>query len=200
MSKEWRQHLSGRGNERLWRALLFTKGFAHRYAPTLNAIRRLLSYSGNDVRQLAIDDVLRFRLTQPKLLAIVNGSKNLQFLTLKGSNEEELKIPEQPGFLNKLTHIVLDEFAAKKAHLLLPLMRNSAETLQHLHVTGLPRLQGEIWFPDMPNLKYLRLQGHDNVYPLSIEIVSRTASTLSTETNNPSFSSLARHQASNNFG
>ncbi|CAM1500950.1 Fc.00g101120.m01.CDS01 [Cosmosporella sp. VM-42] len=172
VSKAWRQYLSSRGNECLWRDLQFTRIFPHGSAPSLNAVKSLVSYSGKDIRKLVINNVARFRLNQAKLNAMMQGSKNLDFLSLQGHTHEELHFPEKQGFLNKLTHIILDEFAIAKAHLLQPLLRNSAESLRHLHVAGMPLPEsiGDLGFPDMPNLKCLRLEERHNSYPVRLSI------------------------------
>ncbi|KAM5352315.1 hypothetical protein ACJ41O_005038 [Fusarium nematophilum] len=172
VSKDWRRYLTSRGNERLWRALLFTTQFPHRYAPSIASLRKLISYSGNDVRQIAIDSVLRFRLTQHKLLVLLQGSKNLETLILRGSIEEDLAIPEAKGILKNLSRIVLDEILVAKPHILKPLLLHASESLQHLRIGGLPqtgRTTG-LWFPTLPNLQYLRLEEQTRPNPVRLAI------------------------------
>ncbi|KAL6415073.1 hypothetical protein AUP68_01615 [Ilyonectria robusta] len=179
VSKAWRQYLSGRGNERLWRSLEFTKPFPHRFAPSTATIKKLLSYSGNDARELVISSTMRFRLNQPKFLAILQGSWNLERLSLSGVADEEIEIPQRPGVLGKLTHVYLEEFVSARPKLLGPLMSMSAETLQSLHIAGLPQFgsRTDLGMPNMPQLKYLRLEEHSRPYPLRLEIFVVAAKT-----------------------
>ncbi|KAF7542317.1 hypothetical protein G7Z17_g11681 [Cylindrodendrum hubeiense] len=179
VSKGWKQYLSGRGNERLWRSLEFKKQFPHRFAPSTASLKKLVSYSGKDVRELVIGSVTRFRLNQPKFLTILQGSWNLERLTLCGFTDEEIEIPQRPGVLSKLTHVYLEEFAFSKPNILGPLMRNSSDSLQSLHIAGLPQFgsRTDLGFPDMSQLKYLRLEEHSRPYPLRLEIFIIAAKT-----------------------
>lgn len=177
VSKEWRRFLTNSGNVRLWRSMLFTRVFPHRYAPSVHAVKKLASYSGDDLRKLVIDDVQRFRLNQPKFLAILQRAKNLEYLSLSGRTEE-VHIPQGFAILSQLTHMILDDFFAGKPNILQPLMRHTAATLQHLQVGGLPQERGttigggtDLGFPEMPNLKYLRLEQRNGTFPVRLEIV-----------------------------
>ncbi|KAI5462561.1 hypothetical protein BGZ63DRAFT_384182 [Mariannaea sp. PMI_226] len=181
--KSWRRYLSGRGNERFWRSLIFTRKYAHRHAPTVPTLRKLLSYSRNDARELVIDDVLRFRLTQPKLLAICQNAKNLERLSLGGAIRDPLQIPRVPPVLTKLTHIDLREVIAEKPELLEPLMCNASQHLQDIRVAGLPQVgtRTDLQIPHLPHLKYLRLEEYSRPYPLRLEIFQVAAKTPSLE-------------------
>ncbi|KAM0429331.1 hypothetical protein ACHAPT_006546 [Fusarium lateritium] len=172
VSKDWRQYLVSRGNERLWRSLLFTRQFPHRYAPSIATLKKLISYSGNDVRQIIIDSVLRFRLTQPKLVALLQGSKNLESLVLRGNIEEDLEIPMAKGFFQKLNRIFLDEIVMGKPHILKPLLTQASGSLQNLHIRGLPQagMPTTSWFPSLPHLQYLRLEEQDTPNPVRFSI------------------------------
>lgn len=119
---------------------------------------------------------MRFRLNQPKFLTILQGSWNLERLSLSGVTEEEIEIPQRPGVLSKLTHVYLEEFVSARPKLLGPLMSSSAENLQSLHIAGLPQFgsRTDLGMPNMPQLKYLRLEEHSRPYPLRLEIVRRS--------------------------
>lgn len=174
VSKDWRQYLTSRGNERLWRSLLYTKQFPHRYAPSTASLKKLISYSGNDVRHIVIDSVLRFRLTQQKLNTLLQGSKNLESLVLRGNIEEDLEIPMAKGFFQKLNRIFLDELSARKPHILEPLLTQASESIRNLHIRGLP-LAGApttLEFPSLPNLQYLRIEEQNKPSPTRLAIVS----------------------------
>lgn len=157
----------------MWRSLTFTNKHAHRLSPSLRAVKKLMSYSGNDVRELVIMDVLRFRLNQPKLLSICQGSKNLERLKLCGTTRERLQILEHPPVLTKLTHIDLREIAGDHSALLAPLLINAAENLQSIRVAGLPQVgsRTDLGFPHLPALKYLQFNEYCRPYPLRLEIV-----------------------------
>ncbi|RMJ06420.1 hypothetical protein CDV36_013980 [Fusarium kuroshium] len=172
VSKDWRQYLTSRGNERFWRALLFTRQFPHRYAPSTASLKKLISYSGNDVRQIVIDSVLRFRLTQQKLNALIQGSKNLESLVLRGSIEEDLATPMANGFFKKLNHVFLDEILMGKPHILEPLLTQASESIQNLHIRGLPQVGTTTSFgiPSLPNLQYLRFEEQNRPNPIRMAI------------------------------
>ncbi|KAF7556227.1 hypothetical protein G7046_g6372 [Stylonectria norvegica] len=158
VSKNWKEYLTSPGNERLWRALLFTRPFEQRYAPSIATLRKLVSYSGSDVRQLVISHALRFKLTLRKLLALLQGSRKLECLSITGSIDEDIELPQRLGFLGKLTNIVLDEFVTTRPQVLGTLLRNASQSLQSLHISGLPHNTIDLGFPVMPSLKYLRLE------------------------------------------
>ncbi|KAH6899789.1 hypothetical protein B0T10DRAFT_452327 [Thelonectria olida] len=172
VSKAWRRYLSGRGNEFLWRTLAFTQKYPHRFAPSLRALKNLMSYSGNDTRELIIGDALRFRLNQQKLLGICQGSKNLVRLTIGGATTERLQVPQNPQVLTKLTHIDLRDNVGEQTGLLTPLLCNASENLQSVSIAGLPQIgsRTDLAFPHLPALKYLRLEEHGRPYPLRLEI------------------------------
>ncbi|KAM0252904.1 hypothetical protein ACHAP5_000767 [Fusarium lateritium] len=170
VSRDWRQYLASRGNERLWRTLIFIENVGPARPPAMKSLRKLISYSGNDVRQIIIDNVLRFRLNQQKFLALIQGSKNLERLELRGSIEEDLAIPEAKGILGKLSHVFLQDIIISKPHILKPLLQHASESLQNLHIDGLPQSSSpsENWFPHLPNLQYLRLEEHSKPSPFRL--------------------------------
>ncbi|WAO89509.1 F-box domain-containing protein [Fusarium falciforme] len=172
VSKGWRQYLTSRGNERFWRALLFTRQFPHRYAPSTASLKKLISYSGNDVRQIVIDSVLRFRLTQQKLNTLLQGSKNLESLVLRGNTEEDLQIPMVNGFFKKINRVFLDEILVGKPHILEPLLTQASESIQNLHIRGLPQVgtTTTFGFPSLPNLQYLRIEEQNKPNPIRLGI------------------------------
>lgn len=174
VSKDWRQYLASRGNERLWRTLIFIENTGPARPPGMKSLRKLISYSGNDVRQIIIENVLRFRLSQQKLLALIQGSKNLERLELRGSIEEDLAIPDAKGILSKLSHVFLQDIIISKPHILKPLLQHASESLQNLHIDGLPQSSSpsENWFPHLPKLQYLRLEEHSKPSPFRLNTVS----------------------------
>ncbi|RGP59381.1 f-box tpr repeat pof3 [Fusarium longipes] len=159
VSKGWRRYLSSHGNERLWRTLWFTNKIPFNRPPGIKSIKKLISYSGKDARHIIIDDISRFRLNQQKLLILLQGSKNLERLVLKGSVEEDLSIPDTNGILKKLNHITLQDILMRKPQILSPLLRHASESLQSLYINGLPQTgsYNDLRFPHLPNLQYLRL-------------------------------------------
>ncbi|KAI8725091.1 F-box domain-containing protein [Fusarium sp. LHS14.1] len=172
VSKDWRQYLTSRGNERFWRALLFTKQFPHRYAPSNASLKKLISYSGKDVRQIVIDSVLRFRLTQQKLITLLQGSDNLESLVLRGNIEEGLNIPMVKTLFKKLDRVFLDEIHVGKPHILEPLLTLASESIQNLHLRGLPQVgtTTTFGFPSLPNLQYLRIEEQNKPNPIRLGI------------------------------
>ncbi|PTD02670.1 hypothetical protein FCULG_00009797 [Fusarium culmorum] len=170
VSKGWRRYLSGHGNERLWRTLLFTKKIPINRPPGIKSIKKLISYSGKDVRQIIIDDASRFRLTQQKLLIILQGSKNLERLELKGSIDEDLTIPDTKGILKKLNHITLQDILIQKPKILSPLLQHASDGLQSLYINGLPQsgLYNDLQFPNLPSLQYLRIEESSKSSPFRL--------------------------------
>ncbi|KAF4344665.1 f-box TPR repeat pof3 [Fusarium beomiforme] len=160
VSKEWRQYLTSHGNERLWRVLFFKEKLAHDRPPSVKSLRKLTSFSGNDARQIIVEDVSRFRLTQHKFVVLLQGSKNLELLELRGSIEEDLTIPDVKGIFKKLNHIFLQDIIIMKPHFMVSLLNHAHESLQTLYIDGLPQtgLPSETLFPHLPNLQYMRLE------------------------------------------
>ncbi|EWG40100.1 hypothetical protein FVEG_02642 [Fusarium verticillioides 7600] len=160
VSREWRQYLTSHGNERLWRTLFFREKLAHDRPPGVKSLKKLISFSGNDVRQIIVEDISRFRLTQHKLVALLQGSKNLEHLELRGSTEEDLSIPAAKGILKKLNHIILQDIIIQKPHIMVSLLQHAHESLQILHIDGLPQIDSsnQAIFPHLPNLQYMRLE------------------------------------------
>lgn len=111
-------------------------------------------------------------------------------------------IPQRPGILKQLTHIVLDEFVSGKPLILQALMLNAAEKLQHLHIGGLPRpgTRSDLSLPHMPCLKYLRLEEQNNPSPMRLEMVSEMPDDESSSLKFTSSFWLAKRQICNNYG
>ncbi|KAK5987553.1 hypothetical protein PT974_11685 [Cladobotryum mycophilum] len=160
--KIWRQALIGQGNQRLWRALMFTGSAVTRRPPRMEAIRRLLKNSGNDVRELVIEDGRQFYLSKQKFLAILDSARNLERLELWSLFEPlDLPIP-----LKNLKYLVLRGFDDVEyvAHFnnspFHKFLVNAAENLESMRLAGFPMAwrNGDP-IPPMPQLKYLILEG-----------------------------------------
>ncbi|KAH7148789.1 hypothetical protein EDB81DRAFT_883193 [Dactylonectria macrodidyma] len=177
VSKSWRQYVTSRGNERLWRAVIFQKEFPHRFAPSTAAVKALLSYSGNDAREVVISSVQRFRLNQHKFNAILQASRNLERLTMRDSIVEQVQIPARPRLFTKLAHVHLEDFLISQPNFLRMLVAHCADTLQSLYLSSLPAVgsRTDLELPALPLLKHLRLEEHDSPYPLRLEIFSLAA-------------------------
>lgn len=119
-----------------------------------------------------IDNTIRFKLNQPRFLALLQGSRNLEFLSIRGNSTESVEIPNRPGILTNLTHVTLDDFIPRNPGILDPILDNSRDRLQSLHVSGFPEYFGaNLCFPAMPNLKYLRLEEHAPNNRVALRIV-----------------------------
>lgn len=140
----------------------------------MKSLKKLISFSGNDVRQIIVEDISRFRLTQHKLVALLQGSKNLEHLELRGSTEEDLRIPEAKGILKKLNHIILQDIIITKPHIMVSLLQHAHESLQTLHIDGLPQIDSsnQAIFPHLPNLQYMRLEEPRRPSPFRLRMVS----------------------------
>lgn len=144
------------------------------------SLRKLLSYSFNDVRELIIDDCAKFKLDQRKLSAILNAGAKLERLELARRSFEWLHIlpSEFRGNLKTLKHLRLVEFLHlyapgnedRDAYLLFLL--TVVNTLESLSLVGIPRQ----WFnpvgvPHMSNMKHLKLTKASH-QPWQLPIVS----------------------------
>lgn len=161
--------MTSRENAYLWRSLRFPKAPGQR-APSAGALAKLIRYSGNDARHIAIFDASKFRLSQQKFQMILAGSKRLEHLEIHG-HHEELNVTTAPS-LPCLTRLVLVDCQTPRA-----LMGHVADSLESLHVS-IPllgwSLQGLADGPPLPKLKYLRLE-----HPQSSIVVLVSMLTLS---------------------
>ncbi|KAI9172471.1 hypothetical protein HJFPF1_01973 [Paramyrothecium foliicola] len=168
----WNQTLVGPGYRHLWRKLCFTDP-RRRIAPGIASLRKLLTYSGNDVRELVIGNATRFRLSNQKFLALLNSAKAIERLEI-GQPYENLVIPNQASsnrkFMNKLNTLVLDAVVrandqtyANGVDYPYSLIQDAAENLQHLHIRcdtnrfPVAATGSQLW-PCMPELRCLRLE------------------------------------------
>lgn len=142
-------------------------------------MRKLLSYSFNDVRELVIDSCSKFRLDQRKFSAILNAGAKLERLELAGPYERLDILPLNfRGNLKTLKHLRLDGFyqlyapSNEDRDPYLSFLLTAVNTLESLSLVGIPRQ----WFnpvgmPIMPNLKHLKLTKAPN-QPWQLPIVS----------------------------
>ncbi|KAH6604649.1 hypothetical protein Trco_006356 [Trichoderma cornu-damae] len=159
--------------EQLWRSLIFTGASAPRKALSFNAMRKLLSHSLNDIRELVIDDAYKFGLDQRKFNAVLSAGTKLERLELT-SPCEALDLTRVPG---RLTHLRLGGFhrfyrpnyAGRDTFVYFLL--TVASTLESLSLAGIPRQWlTDMAMPIMTNLRHLRLIG-DEEQPWSLSVV-----------------------------
>lgn len=142
-------------------------------------MRKLLSYSLNDVREFVIDDCSRFRLDQGKFTAVLNAGARLERLELARPYERlDISISNFRGNLKTLKQLRLDGFyqlyapSHEERDPYLSFLLTAVNTLETLTLVGIPRQ----WFNPvgisyMPNLKHLKLIKAPN-QPWQLPIVS----------------------------
>lgn len=155
-----------------WRSLLFTGTSNPRKPVSARSLRKLLSYSSNNIRELLIDDARRFVLDRRKFDIILKAGIKLERLEI--SNPPEALILTQ--IPKHLKYLKLDGF--HRFYRPSDLSRDSyrtilaavAPTIETLDISGIPRQWlTEAQIPMMPNLKHLRLsKGRDQPWPLSV--------------------------------
>lgn len=142
-------------------------------------MRKLLSYSLNDVREVVIDVCSKFRLDQRKFTAILNAGAKLERLELARPYERlDISPSNFRGNFNTLKHLRLDGFyqlyapSQEDRDPYLYFLLTAVNTLESLTLAGIPRQ----WFNPvgisyMPNLKHLKLVKAPN-QPWQLPIVS----------------------------
>lgn len=150
VSKVWRCSLTSEANRIFWRNLRFPRSTNQR-SPSTTCLAKLVRYSGTDIRQIAILDAARFRLSQNKFQILLGGGKRLERLEIHGHFEglDASRLPALPF----LTQLVLGNCEPPRA-----LMSHIADSLENLHMKMSGLAMGG---PVMPRLKYLRLEAPD---------------------------------------
>ncbi|EGR47672.1 uncharacterized protein TRIREDRAFT_108530 [Trichoderma reesei QM6a] len=182
VSKSWRRLLAGPASVPYWRSLLFTGASNPRKPVPVRALRRLLSYSSNDIRELLVEDGRRFVLDRRKFDIILKAGTNLEHLEISNPSDA-LIVTQVPKHLK---HLKLDGFQRffKSHHTgndpYRAMLLAVAPTLETLDLAGIPRQ----WFTDaqipmMPNLKHLRLsKGREQPWALSVVHLLRSTPNL----------------------
>jgi hypothetical protein len=135
----------------------------------IDGLRKLTSLAGQDVREIVIDErTSKFFLSQPKFLALLSGSRNLEHLDITYPNKE-LQLPPKVGLTKTLKSLALRHIEpGPKRTATRPdpvvdfpysFTDHVAGAIESLHLAGMPSkwLQDQN-VPDMPNLKCLRLE------------------------------------------
>lgn len=154
-------------NSWLWKDLEFT-GRGARKAPTTQGLRKLGDYAGRDIRRIIIPFARSFGLLQSRLNVLLSGAKSLEQLEI-GFPMRGLEVPRYAGMCKSLKQLKLSHFNPAMANqhsepdvinaFPLSFIVNVADTLEHLHLDGLP----SDWFretgvPSLPRLRSLRMQ------------------------------------------
>ncbi|KAL7814695.1 hypothetical protein V8C44DRAFT_325896 [Trichoderma aethiopicum] len=172
VSKHWRRRLTAPASMRYWGSLLFTGPSNPRKPVSVRSLRKLLSYSSNDVRELLVDDARRFVLDRKKFDIILKAGINLQRLEITNPLEP-LALTQIP---KNLKYLKLDGFHnfwrpnQVGNDLYRSMLLAVAPSLETLDLAGVPRQ----WFsaaeiPMMPNLKHLKLsKGREQPWALSL--------------------------------
>ena len=147
----------------LWRHISFQP--RARAVPGLNAVRRIVKYSGNNIRSLSISNTNKFNM-EAKFPALLNGSRQMDRLRLLGSPVncgDGLSRATWP--LSNLTHLTLSSHMfqdhsvpgpSDTNRLLTDILTRNANHIQFLSLTSDHINFGPSW-PRMEKLKYLKL-------------------------------------------
>lgn len=133
-------------------------------------MRKLTSLAGQDVREIVIDErTSKFFLSQPKFLALLSGSRNLEHLDVTYPSKE-LQLPQKVGLTKTLRSLALRhiEPSPKRTATTRPdpvvefpysFTDHVGDVIESLYLAGMPSkwLQDQN-VPNMPNLKCLRLE------------------------------------------
>ncbi|KAL7799084.1 hypothetical protein V8C37DRAFT_366504 [Trichoderma ceciliae] len=172
VSKTWRKILTAPGSGQLWRSLIFTGASVPNKYLSFDTMKKLLAHSLNDVRELVIDNALKFGLDQRKFNVVLGAGLKLERLELANPCEALIltRVPKN------LKHLRLEGFyrfyrpshAGRDAYeyFLLAVVG----TLESLTLAGLPRQWlTDMAVPIMPNLRHLKLvRGQEQPWSLSV--------------------------------
>lgn len=161
VSKRWFRSLSGQPI--LWRILRFDP--KARSIAGLNSVRRIVKYSGNDVRSLTITNTNRFNF-ETKFPALLMGSRKMTNLDLEGSPVNGGDgLSRATWTLSSLTNLTLKSHMFQKHgvpgpsdtnRLLKDILTRNVNHLQTVCITSDHVNFGPSW-PRMENLKSLKI-------------------------------------------
>ena len=149
----------------LWRSLEFPTPPARRVPPSTQVLKKLLGWSGSDLRQLTIKNAAASKLGSPKLDTLLRGARHLEHFEIRhaGKTLKECTHP-WPRTLRQLTLISTDCPVS--------LWEAVADGLTYLHLGSELALadrfgRGSLTdLPFLPNLRYIRLTGDAKMTPL----------------------------------
>ncbi|KAG6164853.1 hypothetical protein E4U11_000859 [Claviceps purpurea] len=167
--KKWARILTSPLHGTIWRDMIFPDKSAKR-APRVDEFKRILSWAGNGgARKIEIPEDLPF--SQSALTLLLKESPSLEHLEiweLKG-----LSLPSDAKIWNQLRHVIIQSNPETAVDL--PggfpqtFLENTAGSLEHLAVAGIPRqLPNELLpnIPHLPNVKTLRIGDNYRRYNL----------------------------------
>ncbi|KAL7914835.1 hypothetical protein GGI35DRAFT_435384 [Trichoderma velutinum] len=172
VSKSWKNALTAPGSAQLWRSLLFTGASAPKKPISFDSLRKLLSYSINNIRELVIGDARKLYLDRRKFNAFMNAGTRLERLEVTNPCEavDLIRPPKHLKYLNLdgFHRFYRPSYAGTDSYrsFLLAVVPN----LETLILSGLPRQWlSDMEVPMMPNLRHLRLsKGKEQPWALSI--------------------------------
>ncbi|KAL6805816.1 hypothetical protein J3E68DRAFT_389490 [Trichoderma sp. SZMC 28012] len=172
VSKSWKNALTAPASAQLWRSLQFTGASVPKKPISWDSLKKLLSYSSNNIRELVISDARKLYLDRRKFNAFLTAGIKLERLEVINPCEA-LDLMRPPSYLKYLN---LEGFhrlyrpgsagADPYRFFLLAIVRN----IETLILSGLPRQWfGDMEVPMMPNLRHLRLsKGREQPWTLSV--------------------------------
>lgn len=167
VSKSWKNALTAPTCTQLWRSLLFTGASLHQKPISFNSLKKLLSYSSNNIRELVIGDARKLYLDRRKFNAFMNAGTKLERLEVANPCEP-VDLIRPPKYLKYLNLEGFHRYAGADPYR--SFLLAIAPNLGTLILSGLPRQ----WFegmevPMMPNLRHLKLsKGSEQPWSLSV--------------------------------
>lgn len=127
------------------------------------SLRKLASYSHNDVRRLVIKNAKRFGLDSWKLGAILAGSPRIEHVDVRYANEVYQSVPDNTSF-KQLKYLRIDTNLEDEAEqdqrsrLTSGILLRAAQSLCHLRLNGLPEAFDIVAMPSLPSLRYFHCE------------------------------------------
>ena len=167
--------MTGPASVQFWRSLQFTGSSNPKRPVPMKSLRKLLSYSSNDIRELVVADGRRFVLDRRKFDAILKAGVKLERLEIHNPHES-LILTQIPKHLKRLELDGFQRFFRPPnpgPEYYRSLVLAVAPTLETLALAGIPmQWLTNADIPMMPNLKHLKMALSTTMQPWPLSLVS----------------------------
>ncbi|UKZ46506.1 hypothetical protein TrVGV298_000711 [Trichoderma virens] len=171
VSKSWKNALTAPACAQLWRSLLFTGASVPKKPISFDSLKKLLSYSMNNIRELVIADARKLYLDRRKFNAFLNAGTRLERLEVINPCEA-VDLTRPPKYLKYLNLEGFHRFNGPNQTVdsYRRFLSAVVPNLETLILSGVPRQ----WFTDvqvpmMPKLRHLKLsKGKEQPWVLSV--------------------------------
>lgn len=171
VSKSWKNALTAPACVQLWRSLIFTGASVPKKPISFDSLKKLLSYSMNNIRELVIADARKLYLDRRKFNAFLNAGTRLERLEVINPCEA-VDLTRPPKYLKYLNLEGFHRFNGPNQTVdsYRTFLSAIVPNLETLILSGVPRQ----WFTDvqvpmMPKLRHLKLsKGKEQPWVLSV--------------------------------